>query len=115
MTVFSDLETILTGLGYKVFAGQRLESVKTCITYKSVSQKIIGSMSGDAHMRIERVQLSFYALKANALQTMIKTVEDALAYYSTSTLTIIPTESKVDSYDEATSSFASYRDFYLIY
>jgi len=114
MTVFSDLQTVLEGTGYKVFANKKLDSVKTALVYQSIGQRIIGSMSGNSGMKIERVQISSFAINENTLQTMAKAVEQTLAYYNT-LFTSIPTESKVEGFDENTSTFFSHRDFYLIY
>lgn len=115
MSAFDDLETLLTNLGHKVFANKKLDTVKTAIVYRSISQKIIGSMSGQGGLNIERVQISCYAIKESTLRTMEKDVEDALAFYDSSTLTIIPTESKIEGYDDSRSTFFIHRDFYLIY
>lgn len=114
MTVFSDLQTVLETTGSKVFANKKLDSVKQAVVYKSIGQRIVGSMSGDSGLRIERVQVSCYAIKEDTLQTMTRAVELLLAYYNT-LFTSIPIETKVEGFDDTTSTFFSHRDFYLIY
>jgi len=114
MIVFSDLQTVLETTGSKVFANKKLDSVKTAIVYQSIGQRIVGSMSGDSGLRIERVQVTCCAINETTLQNMAKTVENTLAFYNT-LFTSIPTESKVEGFDENTSTFFSHRDFYLIY
>ena len=54
MTVFSDLQTVLETTGSKVFANKKLDSVKQAVVYKSIGQRIVGSMSGDSGLRIEK-------------------------------------------------------------
>jgi hypothetical protein len=115
MTVFSDLDTVLKATGYKVFANKKLDSVKTAIVYKSISQKIVGSMSGYAGIKIERVQISCFAIAQATLVTMEKAVEDALAYYNASAFTSIPTESKIEGFETGTSTFYCFRDYMIIY
>jgi len=115
MTVFSDLQTLLETTGSKVFANKKLDSVKTALVYQSIGQRIIGSMSGSSGLTIERVQVSSYAINATTLHTMAIAVEKALAYYTSASLTIIPTEQKQEGFNKDTSTFFSHRDFYLIY
>jgi hypothetical protein len=115
MTVFSDLQTVLETTGSKVFANKKLDSVKTALVYKSIGQRIIGSMSGNAGLNIERLQVSCFATNETTLQNMASTVEQLLAFYNSSSFTSIPTESKIEGFDTNTSTFFSYRDFYLIY
>lgn len=115
MTVFTDLETLLTGLGYKVFATKKLDTVKTAIVYSSISQRIVGSMSGRSDMKIERVQVSCYAITNATLKAMELAVENTLSFYDSSNLTIFPTENKVEGFDEATSTFFIHRDYFVQY
>lgn len=115
MTVFSDLQTLLETLGYKVFSVKKVDTVKQAIVYKSISQRVFGSMSGNAGLKTERIQVSCFAANERALKTMTSAVEDLLSFYSVSSLTILPIESKIEGFDPNTSTFYCFRDFYLIY
>lgn len=115
MTMFNDLETLLTGLGYKVFPVKKVDSVNQAIVYKSISQRMIGSHNGQSDVKIERVQISHFALRADTLQAMVKATEDALGYHNGTDFTSIPLESKIESFDEKTSTFFSFRDYMIVY
>jgi hypothetical protein len=115
MTVFADLQTLLEGLGFKVFSVKKLDSVNQAIVYRSISQKMIGSMSGQVGLKVERIQLSHYSIKESTLKTMVLATERALGYYDSSSFTAIPLDSKIEGFDTSTSTFYSFRDYFLIY
>lgn len=114
MTVFDDFKTLLETTGSKVFATKKVDSVKQAIVYRPISQKIYGSMSGRADLKSDRVQVSCFAVTEPSIKKMERTVENLLSFYSGS-FVCTPTESKVEGFDDTTSTFYSHRDYFVMY
>jgi hypothetical protein len=115
MTIYTDLQSALEATGHKVFSIKKLDTVKTAIVFKSISQRAYGSHSGSAGLRTERIQVSCFATTDAALKEMVEDVETALAWRNITAFTSIPTESKIEGFDEKTSTFYSFRDYLITY
>ncbi len=115
MTVFNDFKALLETTGSKVFANKKLDTVKQAVVYKSIGEQIVGSQSGNSGLSIERVQVSCYAINIDSLHSMSKAVKTLLSFYDSGSLTSIPAQTKVEGYDEATSTYFVHEDFFLIY